>query len=97
MYGLREAPRLWGQFRDSCLCDLSWECDGVTFRLEQPSLDLNWWKVLQVKDGQVVGALLVYVDDFLLCGSSVVLRSLVTFLLSRVGLFCRSSPIRRRS
>ena len=80
VYGLREAPRLWGQFRDSCLCDLSWECDGVTFRLEQSSLDPNWWKVLQVKDGQVVGALLVYVEDFLLCGSSVVLRSLAQAL-----------------
>ena len=80
VYGLHQAPRLWGQFRDSCLCDLSWESEGVTFRLEQPSLDPNWWKVLQVKDGKVVGALLVYVDDFLLCGSSVVLRSLAQAL-----------------
>ena len=32
-----------------------------------------------MKDGQVVGALLVYVDDFLLCGSSV-LRSLAQAL-----------------
>ena len=33
-----------------------------------------------MKDGKVVGALLVYVDDFLRCGSNVVLRSLAQAL-----------------
>ena len=31
VYGLREAPRLWGQFRDSCLAALGWELEGDTF------------------------------------------------------------------
>ena len=52
----------------------------MTFRLEQSSLDPDWWKILQVKDGKVIGALVVYVDHFLLCGSRVVPRSLAQAL-----------------
>ena len=52
----------------------------MTFRLEQSSLDPDWWKILQVKDGKVIGALVVYADHFLLCGSRVVPRSLAQAL-----------------
>ena len=80
VYGLREAPRLWGQFRDSCLAALEWEFEGETFRLEPSTLDPNWWKVIRTTCGKVEGALLVYVDDFLLCGSSGVLQGLAKAL-----------------
>ena len=80
VYGLREAPRLWGQFRDSCLRVLEWEFEGDKFRLEQSTLDANWWKVIRVRDDKVEGALLVYVDDFLLRGPEGVLRSLAQAL-----------------
>ena len=80
VYGLREAPRLWGQFRDSCLAALVWEFEGDTFRLEASTLDPNWWKVIRTTCGKVQGALLVYVDDFLLCGSSGVLQGLAKVL-----------------
>ena len=39
VYGLREAPRLWGQYRDACLAALVWDLDGVTYRLEPSTLD----------------------------------------------------------
>ena len=80
VYGLREAPRLWGQFRDSCLAALEWEFEGDTFRLEPSTLDPNWWKVIRTTCSKVEGALLVYVDDFLLCGSSGVLQGLAKAL-----------------
>ena len=80
VYGLREAPRLWGQYRDACLAALAWDLDGVTYRLEPSTLDPNWWKVVRVEGGRVEGALLVYVDDFLLCGSLGVLQSLAKAL-----------------
>ena len=80
VYGLREAPRLWGQFRDSCLAALEWEFEGDTFRLEPSTLDPNWWKVIRTTCGKVEGALLVHVDDFLLCGSSGVLQGLAKAL-----------------
>ena len=86
VYGLRETPRLWGQFRDSCLAALEWEFEGDTFRLEPSTLDPNWWKVIRTTCSKVEGALLVYVDDFLLCGSSGVLQGLAK-ALGQVGYY----------
>ena len=73
VYGLRESPKLWSDFRDCQLRALRCVVDGVELQLQQGRLDPNWWRVVRTSDGVVVGGLLTYVDDFLLAGSKEVI------------------------
>ena len=76
VYGLRESPKLWSDFRDCQLRALRCVVDGVELQLQQGRLDPNWWRVVRTSDGVVVGGLLTYVDDFLLAGSKEVIAAL---------------------
>ncbi|CAE6959076.1 GIP [Symbiodinium sp. CCMP2592] len=78
VYGLRESPKLWSDFRDCQLRALRCVVDGVELQLQQGRLDPNWWRVVRTSDGVVVGGLLTYVDDFLLAGSKEVIEALAT-------------------
>ena len=78
VYGLRESPKLWSDFRDCQLRALRCVVDGVELQLQQGRLDPNWWRVVRTSDGVVVGGLLTYVDDFLLAGSKEVIAALAT-------------------
>ena len=78
MYGLRESPKLWSDFRDCQLRALRCVVDGVELQLQQGRLDPNWWRVVRTSDEVVVGGLLTYVDDFLLAGSREVIAALAT-------------------
>ncbi|OLQ05931.1 Transposon Ty4-H Gag-Pol polyprotein [Symbiodinium microadriaticum] len=78
VYGLRESPKLWSDFRDCQLRALRCVVDGVELQLQQGRLDPNWRRVVRTSDGVVVGGLLTYVDDFLLAGSKEVIATLAT-------------------
>ena len=78
VYGLRESPKLWSDFRDCQLRVLRCVVDGVELQLQQGRLDPNWWRVVRTSDEVVVGGLLTYVDDFLLAGSKEVIAALAT-------------------
>ncbi|CAE6966013.1 RE1 [Symbiodinium sp. CCMP2592] len=64
LYGLREAPMLWTNYRDSTMkmlrapAGLSWY---------QGKAITSWW-TLRDKDGRVCGIVVVYVDDYMVCG-----------------------------
>ena len=60
VYGLRESPKLWSDFRDCQLRALRCVVDGVELQLQQGRLDPNWWRVVRTSDGVVVGGLLTY-------------------------------------
>ncbi|CAE7561459.1 GIP [Symbiodinium natans] len=52
VYGLRESPKLWSDFRDSQLLALRCVVNGVELQLLKGKLDTNWWRVVQTSDGQ---------------------------------------------
>ncbi|OLQ13572.1 Copia protein [Symbiodinium microadriaticum] len=72
IYGLRESPALWSQFRDSELRLARWTgyADGkeVTMKLEQLVTDDQIWRIVRedAKDTQTYGYVLVYIDDLLI-------------------------------
>ena len=68
VYGLRESPKLWSDFRDCQPLGLKLVVGGEELQLQRGRLDPNWWKVVRTSDEAVVGGLLTYVDDFLLAG-----------------------------
>ncbi|CAE7263495.1 GIP [Symbiodinium natans] len=82
VYGLRESPKLWSDFRDSQLLNLRCVVNGVELQLLKGKLDTNWWRVVQTSDGQVVGGLITYVDDFLLAGCAEVIEALAKAIQS---------------
>ena len=63
LYGLREAPRLWGIKRDKILRDLLTKSG---FTLKQSDVDQSVWQIS--KDGELKGILATYVDDLMVCG-----------------------------
>ena len=76
VYGLRESPKLWSDFRDAQLLGLRFTVGGVEYKLKRGTLDPNWWRVVSTVSGEVVGGLLTYVDDFLLGGTREVVEAL---------------------
>ncbi|CAE7819778.1 GIP [Symbiodinium sp. CCMP2592] len=64
VYGLRQSPRWWSEFRDAMLRDAKWQgATGVT-RLVQSRAESNVWKMLN-EEGKVVGFVIIYVDDMM--------------------------------
>ena len=72
LYGLRQSPALWGEFRDFTLRSSS-PPEGM--RLHQGGTATSWWQVVDEND-QMIAIIIVYVDDFLLCGSKEVVTRL---------------------
>ena len=64
LYGLRQSPALWGDYRDHVLRRTE---PPPGLRLRQGSAATSWWKVVD-EVGAVTVIILVYVDDFLICG-----------------------------
>ncbi|CAE7208296.1 GIP [Symbiodinium sp. CCMP2456] len=65
VYGLRESPRWWGEFRDAQLAQLNIVCGDRRIKLLQCKVEGSWWKL--VEDASLVGLVVVYVDDLLIC------------------------------
>ena len=63
MYGLRQSPRSWSLHRDSTLVNLV--IPGL--KLRQTASEQNLWAI-EDDEYQLVGLILVYVDDMLICG-----------------------------
>ena len=72
LYGLREAPMLWGRFRDDMLRDLHLP---NSLQWKQGSTITSWWTIRDEK-GAVQAIVVVYVDDFMLCGPKEVVQML---------------------
>ena len=107
LYGLRESPKLWGDFRDSELKLATWEVEGVQYHLQQMSSDDQLWRVTKHdlrKDGPVspvetLGFILVYVDDIFTVGDAKVIGGFHDWLSSKwecdpVAMLAADKPIR---
>ncbi|CAE7330401.1 unnamed protein product, partial [Symbiodinium sp. CCMP2456] len=67
VYGLQESPKLWGMYRDIRLAQIQLVFEGKKVVLMQGRVEPSWWSILQ-EGSQLIGILVVYVDDILLCG-----------------------------
>ena len=65
VYGLRESSRWWGEFRDCRLAQLNIVVGDRRIKLKQCRVESSWWKL--VEDQALVGLVVVYVDDLLIC------------------------------
>ena len=72
IYGLRESPALWSQFRDGELKKAGWVTrlggQEVVMKIEQLITDDQIWRMVREdgEDDQVYGYVLVYIDDLLI-------------------------------
>ena len=76
VYGLQESPRLWGAYRDEQLSKLQVVVNNRILALEQGKVESSWWKIVDQENGELKGILVVYVDDILLSGSTLVVQTL---------------------
>ncbi|CAE7197715.1 GIP [Symbiodinium sp. CCMP2592] len=92
MYGLRQSPRLWQEFRDSELKQMKFDHEGRTWSLKQGQAEPNLWLVYEVgapADQESGGLILVYVDDIMLAGP----LSLVKGMASTIGKIWKVSEL----
>lgn len=69
VYGYRQSPRLWSDFRDLELSRIRIPYRGTWLRLNQLVSEPSMWRITpEESEDQLVGMLLTYVDDFLLTG-----------------------------
>ena len=71
LYGLRQSPALWSDFRDDMIAQMKLP-DGLKF--VQGRTVRCWWSILD-SAGSIVGVMIVYVDDFMICGSGPVVAA----------------------
>ncbi|CAE7229830.1 RE1, partial [Symbiodinium sp. CCMP2456] len=76
LYGLREAPRLWTTYRDATMQTMT-APRGLKWK--QGRAITSWW-TLRDKEGAVQAIVVVYVDDFLLCGPREVVLELTEII-----------------
>ena len=72
LYGLRESPKLWGDYRDIEISQMSFQANYITYEYQQSFAEENLWLVRRKDAGdgdRVEGLALVYVDDVMLFGT----------------------------
>ena len=71
IYGLRVAPKAWGDKRDYELSNVKFELNDVWYKLQRSNVDPQIWRIIAAKDPklassvEVKGFILTYVDDYL--------------------------------
>ena len=65
-----------GTYRDQLLADLCVEIEGREVVLVQGCVESSWWRVQEKASSTLIGILVVYVDDILLCGATSTVRAL---------------------
>ena len=68
LYGLKESPRLWGSYRDHELASLTMQMNDAMLQLRKGKAVTAWWTVLG-SNNEIVAVIVIYVDDFVICGS----------------------------
>ena len=76
VYGLRESPKWWGEFRDTTLANLVVELEGRRVTLVRCRVESSWWKL--VEESAVIGVIVIYVDDILICSTNSVIAAVAS-------------------
>ena len=82
LYGLREAPRLWGLFRNERLCSAHVNYNDQVIVLQCLDTEENMRKIQFEGDPTLQGLMLVYVDDILILSTKGIVDALYTWLVS---------------
>ena len=82
LYGLREAPRLWGEFRNERLVQARIPFEGKFLVLTATTTDENLWAVTYDGEDALQGLVLAYVDDFLLLSSREMVMAIYQWLVT---------------
>ena len=80
LYGLREAPRWWGVFRNGRLTQarIPFESDFIIF--ECLETEENVWRILFEGCDEIKGILLIYMDDLLLLSTTQIIKTVYQWL-----------------
>ncbi|CAE7947550.1 RE1, partial [Symbiodinium sp. KB8] len=80
-YGLREAPRLWGSFRDKRVQRARLTVGGQECMFVQMETDPAVWRLVACNDRSITLALMViYVDDVMMLGPEQVVKDIYEWL-----------------
>ncbi|CAE7382697.1 GIP [Symbiodinium sp. CCMP2592] len=82
LYGLREAPRLWGLFRNERLASANIPYQDKVVILECLETEENMWRILYQGETELQGLMLVYVDDILVLSSEGLVNAIYQWLVS---------------
>ncbi|CAE7838747.1 RE1 [Symbiodinium sp. CCMP2592] len=82
VYGFKESPKWWAQFRDSELQRANFLVPEGQATLRKTSSDENLWEMV-LSDGTNVGYVLVYVDDILMVSSRLVAEAFHAWIKDR--------------
>ncbi|CAE7509890.1 RE1 [Symbiodinium sp. CCMP2592] len=90
LYGLRESPRWWTDYRNAALTGLTFQLRNAEtgnlepYRLEQGSTEGNVFKI-RGPNGELEGLLVCYVDDFLILSSDPVAKALYEAMCTQLS------------
>ena len=79
VYGLRQSPRWWSDYRDSVLKAASSACADGCLTLQQSKTERNHWSII-APSGEVLGHIIVYVDGMMILASNETARSAHSWL-----------------
>ena len=68
VYGLRQSPKWWSDYRDQMLRNADWIGPSGRMKLRQSSVEANLWHLLDESD-ILLGYAIVYVDDIMVLAS----------------------------
>ena len=84
LYGYKESPKLWSDHRDGVLAEIEIPLDGGGHAiLDQMVTEPNLWRIQCAQTHQLLGLLLVYVDDLLVMGDSEILDATIKTIRMR--------------
>ena len=87
VYGLRKSPRWRGEFRDAKLAQLNIVIGDRKIKLLQCRVEGSWWRL--VEDSVLVGLIVVYVDDLLICS----VPSIINAVSKAIKELCQTSSL----
>ena len=79
VYGLRQSPKWWADYRDAALAASSWEGPSGRTHLKQSTVEPNLWKI-KSEDGRTLGLVIVYVDDVMIISSKLEAEALYEWI-----------------
>ena len=79
LYGLRQSPRWWGNYRDKVLKEARRQCGDENMHLRQCEVEPNLW-MIESPTGVIAGYVIVYVDDVLILSSRAQASALYTHI-----------------
>ena len=81
LYGLREAPRLWGNFRDRRISKARLQIDDKMCKFVQMETDPAVWRLVELgKEQRTMAMMIVYVDDAMMLGPKHVVEAMYKWI-----------------